>query len=180
MTSRASLDQPDDCLPIETPDTRKGWTERIENKLTTTRNRSISFKCQNKFTSNRRQCMAVETRNHVAKDKKAEIYLNEKNMLSNVEWNIGLKCSGKREWLHGKCSVVVVGQSAIMQVEAVMNKIDSLTKEMSKVPRAVLLPTKTELNMAARHPLSPALVRSIIRNVKFCSLILAGPSTTAC
>ena len=81
-------------------------------------------------------------------------------MRSNTEWNIELKCSGKREWLPGKGSVVMVGESVIgnVNVEAVMKKIDSVTREMSMVPHAVFLPTETELNMANRHPLSPALV----------------------
>ena len=54
----------------------------------------------------------METRTDIATDKKAETYLNEKNMISNAEWNIGLKCSGMREWLRlpGKCSVVMVGE----------------------------------------------------------------------
>ena len=105
----------------------------------------------------------METRTDIATDKKAETYLNEKNMISNAEWNIELKCSGKREWLRlpGKCSVVMVGELAMGEVEVVMDKIDSLTREMSMVPHAVFLPTKTELNMTARHPLSPALVINI-------------------
>ena len=162
MTSRVSLDQPDVCLPIETPDTSTGWTERIESNLTTTKSRTISFKCQKELTYNRRQCLAVDTRTGVAKDKKAETYLTEKKILSNAEWKIGLKCRGKREQLPSKGSVVVVGESAMGKVEAVMNKIDSLTRDMSKVPHAVLLPIKTELNtvMAGRDSLSPALVRT--------------------
>lgn len=162
MSSRASLDQPDVCLPTETPDTSTDWTERIGNKLTFTRNRTIAFNCLRELTSNRRQCLAVETRTDVAKDKKAQTYLTEKNILSNAEWKIGLKCIGKREQLPSKGSVVVVGESVMGEVEAVMIKIDFLTREMFKVPHAVLLPIKTELNtvMAGRHSLSPALVRT--------------------
>ena len=170
LTTRVSLDTPGVCFPTET-DTHSGWTERIKSKLTTTRNRTISFNCQGELTSNRRQCLAVETRTDVAKDKKAETYLDgeTKNvnnhdfeipiLMKNEEWNIGLKCSGKREWLPGKCSVVVAGESVML--EAAMDKIDTLTREMSKVPHAVFLPTKTEpYMMPARHPLSPALVRT--------------------
>lgn len=165
-------DQPGDCLPKEFPYT--GWTEYIESNLSKTRNRTIEFDCQKEFTSNRRVCLASETRTAVAKNKKAEIYLDEDSKIvggnnffyrikmDNTEWEMKLSCSGKRERLNSlhKNSLVVVGESIMREVEAVMDKIDSLTREMSMVPNAVFLPTKAEQDriIAGRHPLSPPLV----------------------
>ena len=138
------------CLPTETPDTATGWTNRSRSHLTTSRNRTISFNCQKLLKSNRRHCLAVETRTSAAKNKKIQTYLDEEtkrvgnndfkitNQMDSIEWKINLKCSGKREWLHSKCSVVVVGESVMGEVEAVMDKIDSLTSEMSKVPLSLI------------------------------------------
>ena len=168
--SKFEQDQPGNCLPTESPST--GWTDYIETEsnLSRARNRTIGFDCQKEFTSNRRQCLAVETRTNVSKDKKDETYLDEETktvgghdfripiQIRNEEWHIRLKCNGKRERLAGKCSVVVLGQSVMGEVETVMDRIDSLTMELTKVPHAVFLPTETELNMENRHALSPALV----------------------
>ena len=180
MTSKSIfyLNQPDICLPIETPDTKIGWTEKIVSNLTSTRNRTISFNCQGELISNFRRCLAIEIKTAVSKDKKAETYLDEKYKLNNAEWITQLKCSGKRERFPSKCSEVMVGDSAIEDIEAVMNKIDSLTREMSMVPNFVLLPTTIEGTMGARHHLSPALVITV-KIFYHCSMMI-GRSTHHC
>ena len=167
-------DQPGNCIPTESPDTNTGWTEFIESNLSKTRNRTIRFDCQKELTSNRRRCLASETWTAVSKNKKAEIYLDEESRiigdneffykirLNTTKWELKLSCSGKRERFNSllKNSVVLVGESVMGEIEGFMNKIDSLTREISMVPHAVFLPTKTEKgrSITGRHPLSPALV----------------------